>query len=162
MRALTLWRPWSDAIATMPEPHAKRIENRSRRPPAALVGEDIAIHAGRRYDREAAADIATHVHAYGIDWTVPGPKESPQGVVCVARLVGVVDVNDEGDPFVVCGVGGAHVDVDVVWWTEEGPGWVFDRVRPIEAVPCRGALGLWTVPPDVEALVRARVEEARR
>jgi hypothetical protein len=41
-----------------------------------------------------------------------------------------------------------------MWWA--GPiGWVLDDVRGLtEPVPCRGALGLWTVPEDVAARVR--------
>lgn len=37
-----------------------------------------------------------------------------------------------------------------------GPfGWILEEIRPLaEPVPCKGALGLWTVPAHVEALMR--------
>jgi len=40
-----------------------------------------------------------------------------------------------------------------------GPvGWVLDNVRPLTTpVACKGTQGLWAVPPDVEAAVRAQI-----
>lgn len=53
-----------------------------------------------------------------------------------------------------------HLDDDP-WWT--GPvGWLFEDVVEIEPVPCRGAQRLWTVPPEVEHVVRLRVAMASR
>ena len=49
MRGLTLHQPWAWAIA-----HAgKNVENRTWAPPAYMIGERIAIHAGKRFDEEA-------------------------------------------------------------------------------------------------------------
>lgn len=47
MRAMTVKQPWASLIAS----GEKRIENRSWRPPAALIGERIAIHAGAGWDK---------------------------------------------------------------------------------------------------------------
>ena len=47
MRALTLYEPWATLIA---EGH-KQFETRNWRPPAARIGERIAIHAGKVTDR---------------------------------------------------------------------------------------------------------------
>lgn len=44
MKALTVWQPW----ATLIELGAKPYEFRSWRPPKALIGQRIAIHAGAR------------------------------------------------------------------------------------------------------------------
>ncbi len=43
------------------------------------------------------------------------------------------------------------------WWA--GPvGWVLvDVYALVEPVPCRGFQGFWTLPPDVEAAVRAQL-----
>jgi hypothetical protein len=46
MKAITLWRPWDVAIAEL----GKRVENRPRPPPYALLGKRIALHAGLRFD----------------------------------------------------------------------------------------------------------------
>lgn len=40
--------------------------------------------------------------------------------------------------------------------------WELDDVRPLpDPVPCRGALGLWRLPEDVEKAVREQLEAAR-
>ena len=53
MRALTLWRPWTWAVC-----HAgKRIENRPWRPWLSVMGQEIALHAGKTYDRAGRAII---------------------------------------------------------------------------------------------------------
>ena len=51
MKALTVIQPWAWAIA-----HAgKRVENRTWGPPRDVIGQRIAIHAGRRLDDRAIA-----------------------------------------------------------------------------------------------------------
>jgi hypothetical protein len=133
MRALTLWQPWAWAIL-----HAgKRIENRSWCPPSGMIDEVIALHAGKRYARDAW------------NWPLisPPPKKSEctlGAVVGVARVVAVVDVH------------GVPLGQDP-WWA--GPlGWILDDVHPlVEPVPCRGFQGLWSLPPVVEDAVRARM-----
>lgn len=167
MKALTLWRPWSDAIVRGP----KRIENRTWAPPAAIMGRFIAIHAGRKFDDGGGCDLM----AMGSGWTGPlEPKDSPEGIVGIARIIGALATGRDaarGIPGEVTGyfpttnppdelLARIRRMVDDRWWI--GPvGWLLDDVLAIEPVPCRGAQGLWTVPADVEALVRARVEEAR-
>lgn len=44
MKALTIWQPWATLIAEGVKPY----EFRSWRPPARLIGQRIAIHAGAR------------------------------------------------------------------------------------------------------------------
>lgn len=44
MKALTIWQPWATLIAIGAKPY----EFRGWRPPRALIGERIAIHAGAR------------------------------------------------------------------------------------------------------------------
>ena len=43
MKAITLWPEWCFAITKLD----KRVENRTWKPPAALIGQRIAIHAGK-------------------------------------------------------------------------------------------------------------------
>lgn len=151
MKALTLWRPWSDAIVRGP----KRVENRPWAPPGRVLGQVIAIHAGQKYSAGP--------------WEFPGgyepPDESPLGVVGVARVVGYLDrrngrhqsesalLHDEHYAELAARLHALNEDE---WWA--GPvGWLLDQVRAIEPVPCRGALGLWQLPVDVEAEVRRRL-----
>lgn len=54
MKALTLLNPWAQAIAYW----GKDVENRTWAPPASLVGERIAIHAGKLPLTGAAAENA--------------------------------------------------------------------------------------------------------
>lgn len=154
MKALTLWRPWSDAIVHGP----KRIENRTWVPPARVVGEVIAIHAGKRYD--TAADRYCEARGFA----ALNRHGCPGGIVGVARIVGASDpygfvwAEDPYDERLVGRLSGLRTDP---WWI--GPvGWLLDDVIAIEPIPCRGAQGLWTVPADLDALVLDRVAAAER
>lgn len=49
MYALTVKQPWAEAIAR----HGKTVENRTRRPPAHLLGQRIAIHVSQTWGRQA-------------------------------------------------------------------------------------------------------------
>jgi hypothetical protein len=159
VKALTLHRPWTDAIARWPGLHAKRVENRTWWPRHAL-GEQIAIHAGKRYDEGGASfvrELAAAAHLRNGGWRCPGPGESPEGIVCVATFSGVIDGPDKRL------IAGRAPD-GFSWgeWWMGGIGWLLEDVVAIDPVPCRGAQGLWTVPADVEVIVRERVLAARR
>jgi hypothetical protein len=80
MRALTVKQPWASLIAS----GEKRIENRSWRPPAELIGQRIAIHAGASWDKR------------GETFTAARKGELPQGrVVCTAVIDRVVEASDD-------------------------------------------------------------------
>jgi hypothetical protein len=124
---LTLWRPWSDVVAS----GEKLIENRPWAPPRSAIGRLIAIHGGKVYDQEGAEFI----RGRGVE-PLP-PDRSRLGIVGLVRIAGVV--RESPSP----------------WFF--GPfGWVLEHVRELaEAVPCKGAMGLWRVPEDVARLVLA-------
>ncbi len=154
MRALTLWRPWTDAILR----RGKRVENRRRPPPRGTVGTTIALHAGKRYE---IGDWS-----FSDSWTPPRDEDCSTGIVGVARIAGYLDlrnVDDEGrgrrSESVVEESAAARVhSLDLnPWWT--GPcGWLLDHVVAIgEPIPCRGAQGLWTVPALELEFVKARL-----
>lgn len=128
MRAITLWQPWAYAITH----RGKRIENRTWRPTARIVGKRIAIHAGTRVDQGAASFLGV-----ACEDLVRG------AVVATARLARVVEELDAE----LRGQGQAE------WWA--GPvGWVLEDVRVLERpVPVRGYQGLWTLPLDVRRAV---------
>jgi hypothetical protein len=46
MKAISLWQPWASLIML----GAKRVETRSWRPPEALIGQRVMIHAAKRID----------------------------------------------------------------------------------------------------------------
>jgi hypothetical protein len=146
LQALTLRQPWAHYVVRGP----KRIENRSWAPPRSLVGGDLAIHAGKHCDVDEIAAIIDEVKARTVAGRVaPGSiqgtkvRDLPFGaVVGVARVTGYVTASN--DP----------------WF--EGPfGWTLDDVVAIEPVPCKGAQGLFALPPDVLATVRERYRVAR-
>lgn len=148
MKALTLRCPWAYAITHL----GKRVENRTWRPPPALQGQRIAIHAGKAPPVRANGTFdAGHEHwcevQESLAWmthkglalmpvTARELVEAASAVVAVATLAEVVTQSQSP------------------WFV--GPfGWVLADVRALPApIPCRGAQGLWDLPPDVLAQVQ--------
>jgi len=124
LRALTLWRPWDQAILY----GGKRIENRPWVPWAKVLGKVIGLHAGMKYDRDGALWMLEKKL-----YVPPSPSCSNPGVIVgLARVVDCVVSSD--DP----------------WFS--GPfGWMLDDVVALEKpVKAKGMQGLWRV--DGEAL----------
>lgn len=121
LSALTLHQPWATAVREL----GKRIENRSWRPPERLVGQIIAVHAGRVFDEAGADWLAARTGKMTTSGNVP-----LGAVVALARVEAVVTASKD------------------LWFS--GPyGWVLDSVVPLEPIPCRGRPHLWTVPDEV-------------
>ena len=124
MRALTVKRPWAQAIAA----GLKTIENRSWRPPDAFIGERIAIHAGAAWDAAGAAWILEHI---GIELL---PEECPAGrVVCTVVVADVVE--QSRDP-----------------WFRGPLGWVLKDLQQATSRPMPGRLSLWRLDTGVVRL----------
>jgi hypothetical protein len=144
VKALTLHAPWAWAIAYGP----KRVENRTWKPPAALLGQRIAIHAGAGLGTVAEREscILTLLNA-GID----PPDEWPRSrVLCTVRLQGWIALDGLFSSEVV-----RHA-YDSEWFC--GPiGWVLEAVQavPVEE-SCSGARGLWDYEPPSAATSRRR------
>jgi len=63
MKAITLWQPWASLIA-----HGfKTIETRRHNHFACLVGQRIAIHAGKSFDPSFAETAAPYLYRRGRD-----------------------------------------------------------------------------------------------
>lgn len=128
--ALTGWQPWFSAIVVGP----KDIENRPWRPPDWILGQYIAIHAGKTWDEDAVAWLRAR------GWDLPDEvhKHMPRGaIIGIARVDNVV--SESASPFFI------------------GPyGWVLsDRQALAAPVRCPGHQKLWRVPEDIRAyLVR--------
>ena len=137
MRALTLWQPWASLVAS----GVKRIENRPWAPPAWMLNETFAIHAGLRYDRDSAA-TAEELGGY------PLPKsECPRGaIIATCSLIAVARSAEEAVRF-------ADGDRSQERWFFGPYGWVLDDIEAIDPVPCRGFQGLWNIPDDIKRRV---------
>jgi len=154
MRAITVQQPWAFAIAT----GAKTVENRTRRTPWHIaVGQQVAIHAGKAWDSTAVHD---------------------ERLIAAAKAAGHLFVVEELDPaayeygavLAVADVAGVHLGVSrpggcrCSWnqWAEPGAWHLVLRgvQRLSRPVPSRGYQGLWSLPHDVEAQVRAQPAKA--
>lgn len=145
MKALTLHRPWSDAIVHGP----KRVENRTWRPPVRVLAQRIAIHAGKAY--------AVTVDLPG-GYVAPSKEDCPTGIVGVATVAGYLDARKgrrdrvQRWPFSNDGArivnALSSLDSDPYWI---GPvGWLLECVVALpEPIPMNGKQGLWNVPPSV-------------
>jgi hypothetical protein len=131
MKALTLHQPWAWSIVSGP----KRIENRRWKPWPEIIGQYIALHAGKSYD-DAGAD---YIRSRGIEPPSKGACVQ-SAIVGVARVVGYLE---PCDPIETC------PSEQEPWFF--GPyGWLLEAVRPLPyPIPCKGALALWQLPADI-------------
>ena len=157
--ALTLYKPWPYAIFHLPAERAKRIENRTWKPPASIVGKRVAIHAGKRMDM-AAFDVPPIADALARSSQHERNLALQGGIIGTAVVAGWVDTS----PNVTAAemFGGRLTDEDAAMamltgWFSGPIGWVLDEVSALTSpVECSGAQGLWVVPPDVRAQVIVR------
>lgn len=151
MKALTLQRPWTAAFLLPTDP--KRIENRTWKPPASIIGKRIALHAGLGWwpghetlVDSLASDAERECWANHCTMT---------GVFAAAVVRCFVQQQDAPELFDnERGVFASR------WWL--GPvAWVLgDFVALAEPIACRGAQGLWALSADVEAKVMASILES--
>ncbi|MBD1918910.1 MULTISPECIES: hypothetical protein [Cyanophyceae] len=126
LMAITLHRPWPYAVINLGKP----IENRPW-PCPLKPGSFLAIHAGKKYDRQGARWIR---ETLDLEFPLDGP-EHPTGIVAIARFVGNVTASDSP------------------WFV--GPiGWQFADVVEILPVQCNGQQRLWRVSGDLLLAVR--------
>lgn len=137
--ALTLQQPWATCIAH----HGKDIENRTWLPHQRVIGQRIAIHAGKRYRRDIARSLEEGVA--GCPLLGELLEDVPLGaVVAVARVRGYALI---GEGLAGWSSGLSEDDyrraLESPWWV--GPvGWLLGDVEPlVEPVPARGRQGLW-------------------
>ena len=141
MKALTLIQPWAALIAS----GVKLIENRTWRAPADLIGQRIAIHAGKKVDQDAIDGVIDsedeRLDEYGGLRIIETPLWRVTGAILRTALL--VSVNDESDdPDMEAGEGQS-------WWFNGPYGFVLRDVRIVAPIACKGALGFWRVPDDI-------------
>jgi hypothetical protein len=141
MRMLTLHRPWAWCVVY----GGKLVENRPMKPPPAVLGKWMAIHAGKTW---SDAD-AERITAAGI--VMPPEEDQPAGaIIGVCRVIGYA----------------THVDEVVRRLGEEqrrwffGPyGWLLADMHPLpRPVFERGFQGVPHIPEWTLSAVRAQVE----
>jgi hypothetical protein len=138
VKTITVQQPWAAAIAR----YGKDIENRTW---FTRYRGLIAIHAGAAYAGvEAQSTVAFNARRNYGDVRV-GPRER-SAVVAVVDLVGICLVRD-----------GLGCDCGR-WAIPQQYHWMLANRRALaEPVPCKGRLGLWELPDDVEAAVLAQI-----
>lgn len=145
IQGVTLYRPWSAAIAYF----GKDIENRSWACPVA-INSYLAIHAGSTWDESADKYIRefgrlTNPDLVGwkSDYLDKTKNHHKGAIIAVAQFKG----NLTGHPS--------------KWF--EGPiGWKLENVLPIEPVYCRGQQNIWDIPEDILKQVRMNYGESQK
>jgi ASCH domain len=143
LRALSVKQPWLEAIT-----HGdKRVENRSWPAPEWAIGQVIGLHASKGFDW--GAEFPPGRKAL---WCPPEDL-SLGAVVALARITGCHPLYN------ICNPSGVPETVCSPWAVWGQCHWLLDEVCPLaEPVPCKGSLGLWRLPEDVEKAVREQLE----
>src|ERR1700722_17787396 len=144
MSCLRVRQPWAWAIC-----HGKDVENRSRGTKHRGL---LAIHASKSAPyRDDVFDprIAELIVVHGLD----DPAAEQGAVVAVAELTGC------HEPAYCFEARPGQSGLQCSPWAHASQfHWQLADVRPLaEPVPCRGMLGLWPLPDEVEKGVRAQV-----
>lgn len=151
MKAISLWQPWASAITYGTKVH----ETRSWRPPLALVGQRLAIHAAKRkmpYDElsDLFYDIRTAARLKGWEDVSDGTKlygklyqDLPHGAILGhARLEGVYSTNNEAYVSSL-----SPLDYALGNYAPDRWAWKLDDLVVLdEPLPYKGAQGLFEVP----------------
>src|SRR4051812_38489229 len=162
MRALTLTQPWASLVVS----GQKRIENRPWNPPTAMIGQRFAIHASRAIDLDTTYEIFISKIYGPVVSPYPTPRDFPlSAVVGVATLDKVFSGSWDAEAIerhaaLFSFSTGEFLGPQQVRWFFGPVGFALRDARAIATpVPCKGALGFWTLPEDVERAVAAQLEE---
>ena len=142
MRAVTLSRPWPWTIS-----HGRILVLAGRRiPPAHLIGEYIAIHAGLPWSLDAVPVIRKKAPCPPLD------EDHPTGIVAVAKLAGYVRTAD--DPRIIRITQQSWFGPPITWLLEETLG-----IEPVAVGGPRtpGFEGFWKLPDAIVDLLRHRI-----
>lgn len=150
MKALVIQNPWAWCVVqAWTDPDAKTVENRGWSTPHR---GDLAIVEGRTLDDEALDHplVAGTIER----WSVGRPTLWPEWEATRGVVVAVVNLHT------VCLRSRARTGLCTCppWAVSREAHWRFDQVRPLPEPPrVRGMQGLFDLPADVEAAVRAQV-----
>jgi hypothetical protein len=146
MRALSIQHPWGAAIAY----GTKRVENRTWPAPRWAIEQMIAIHASKKPDISARPPA-------GESW----PMERRMYLGAVIALAEVAGCHHSDECMLPANI--ALPGAGCSRWAVRGQFHIeLANVRPLpDPVPCKGMLGLWRLPEDVEKAVRVQLEDGR-
>ncbi len=161
MRALSITQPWATLIAI----GAKSVETRSW---GTTYSGPLAIHASKNYPEECREffDAVSTLDLCGDALDQAGYHSAgdvPLGaIVAVANLARCFPfINAEVDAAIEQRYG-VHLDARERMLGDFSPGrfgfLLLDVRRLPVPVPCAGALGLWTVPPETMAAVQQQLQ----
>lgn len=157
MKCISLWQPWATLIAL----GEKTIETRSS---STDYRGPLAIHAAKKWGLGMLALtrseplIAHRLRYHGISFDTPGlnyatlqPPIPFAAVVAVADLVGCERTENLDSRLWIIG---RQVSIKERAFGDYTPGrwaWILDNIRKVDPpIYCRGARGLFRLPPDVE------------
>lgn len=135
MKAITLWRPWADWVADGHKP----IETRTHKRFECLVGQRIAIHAARRWDREAITAAWHYLTTELREAINVIPRNRPSEFLATAYVADLRELSffDSHQALIDC--------EKVVRY-----GLILEGVRKLQTpIPCNGWQGTWNVPPEL-------------
>lgn len=159
MKGFSLTQPWASLVAL----EAKRFETRSW---STKYRGPVAIHAAKGFPRDCkqlcSGSPFYEALAAQPDMSDPLHACLPRGVILATAEIAEIRTTEE-----MLRLWMSHRSMGTVWnWHEKREydfgdyssgryAWRLVNVRRlVEPVPCKGALGLWAVPPDVEAQFR--------
>jgi len=139
LKALSFTQPWATAVAI----GVKQYETRSW---STSFRGLLAIHAAKGFPKRAR-DFASVEHTLG-----RLPNRVPLGaIIATARIVGVFQVEVIAPQ--ISAIERLYGD-----YSDGRYAWQLADVRALaEPIPCRGALSLWQVPPEIAARLTAEV-----
>ena len=144
MKALSIQHPWVDAILA----GEKTIEIRSWE--TSYRGEFL-LHASKAWGKKQKDLFSFIQRRYKLK--LPFPEHAGEnGIVGIATLESIRAVGGAR--------GSLRKDARAALAEPRDfglPGWRLTNVRPLEFIPCNGALGLFNVSPEVEAQVLAQL-----
>lgn len=155
MKALTVYQPWASLIAAGAKPY----EFRGWRPPRSIIGQRIAVHAGKRpirrnevlalynqlRDRDRYGEPCLHASLALpiLDLALRAPHRLPLSHVLCTAILGEPKAGDECAREFGEDAGNDSDREGTFNW-----GWPLADLEPlIPPIPARGAQGLWNWSP---------------
>jgi len=147
MKAITLWQPWASLVGW----GYKTIETRTHNRFASLEGQQIAIHAGKKFDKdwkEQVCECVDHALFLRIISSLKFCGIEAGSIVCVARVKEARRLTIEDNSRALCDCEGKY-------------GLVLEYIRPV-TFPAKGKQGIWNVDFRIESDKRINRERRNR
>lgn len=144
MKALSIKQPWLYCITDLD----KRIENRTWKPPAWIIGERIALHSSKTMDDLMGKRAASQLAGFKLSTVVDAMHLG--AIVATAVVSGFIWRTPDGDGVTDGEKFFSNIEFESLYpgskWFVGPYGWLLNDVRKTPGpIYCRGALGLWNV-----------------